>query len=119
MKLALDGIKVLDFTHVLSGPFCTLLLRDLGAEIIKVERIKAGDIIRNDTPRTEGKEGGVFIVLNRGKKSITLNLAEEKGRDICRALAKRVDVVVENFRPGVMDRLGLGYKVLSSSKKNS
>ena len=79
MKLALDGIKVLDFTHVLSGPFCTLLLKDLGAEIIKVERTVVGDIIRRDSPRTEAMEGGVFIVLNRGKKSITLNLAKRRG----------------------------------------
>ena len=112
MKSALDGIKVLDFTHVLSGPFCTLLLKDLGAEIIKVERTVVGDIIRRDSPRTEAMEGGVFIVLNRGKKSITLNLAEKKGRDICRALAKSVDVVVENFTPGTMDKLGLGSREL-------
>ena len=90
---ALDGIKVLHFTHVYSGPFCTLLLKDLGAEIIKVERTLWGDPIRTDAPRTEGMEGGTFIILNRGKKSITLNLGEEKGRDICRTLAKGVDVV--------------------------
>lgn len=112
MAGALDGIKVLDFTHVYSGPFCTLLLKDLGAEIIKVERTVGGDPIRNDAPRTEGLEGGTFIILNRGKKSITLNLGEEKGRDICRALAKKVDVVVENFTPGTMDKLGLGSQEL-------
>lgn len=112
MAGALDGIKVLDFTHVYSGPFCTLLLKDLGAEIIKVERTVGGDPVRNDAPRTEGLEGGTFIILNRGKKSITLNLGEEKGRDICRALAKEVDVVVENFTPGTMDKLGLGSQEL-------
>jgi len=112
MAGALDGIKVLDFTHVYSGPFCTLLLRDLGAGIIKVERTVGGDPVRNDAPRTEGLEGGTFIILNRGKKSITLNLGEEKGRDICRALAKKVDVVIENFTPGTMDKLGLGSQEL-------
>lgn len=112
MAGALDGTKVLDFTHVYSGPFCTLLLRDLGAEIIKVERKVGGDPIRNDAPRTEGLEGGTFIILNRGKKSITLNLGEEKGRDICRDLAKKVDVVVENFTHGTMDKLGLGSQEL-------
>ena len=109
---ALDGIKVLDFTHVYSGPFCTLLLGDLGAEIIKVERTVGGDPIRTDAPRTEGMEGGTFIILNRGKKSITLNLGDEKGRDICRTLVKGVDVVVENFTPGTMDKLGLGSQDL-------
>jgi CoA:oxalate CoA-transferase len=108
---ALDGIKVLDFTQVYAGPFCTLLLRDLGAEVIKVER-REGDAIRNDTPLTEGQEGGTFIILNRGKKSITLNLKSEEGRKICYELAKQVDVVVENFSCGTMDKLGLGSKDL-------
>jgi CoA:oxalate CoA-transferase len=104
---ALDGIKVLDFTQVYAGPFCTLLLKDLGAEIIKVERVE-GDAVRSDAPLTEGLESGTFIILNRGKKGITANLKTEKGRDICRELAKKVDVVTENFSSGTMDRLGLG-----------
>lgn len=112
MAGALDGIKVLDFTQVYSGPFCTLLLRDLGAEIIKVERPEGGDAIRNDAPLTQGLESGTFIILNRGKKSITVNLKSEKGRDICRELAKQVDVVAENFSPGTMDKLGLGSQDL-------
>ena len=108
----LDGIKVLDITHAYSGTFCTLILRDLGAEVIKVERQEGGDPVRNDAPRTKGLEGGTFIMLNRGKKSITLNLKSEKGLDICRELAKRADVVVQNFAPGAMDKLGLGSKDL-------
>jgi crotonobetainyl-CoA:carnitine CoA-transferase CaiB-like acyl-CoA transferase len=112
MPGALQGIKVLDFTHTYAGPFCTLMLRDLGAEIIKVERTKGGDTIRNDSPQTEGMEGGTFIILNRGKKGITLNLEKEKGRDIVRALARNVDVVVENFSYGTMDKLGIGSKQL-------
>jgi CoA:oxalate CoA-transferase len=108
----LDGIKVLDFTQVYSGPFCTLLLKDLGADIIKVERPGAGDLIRYDVPHTEGLEGGPFIILNRGKKSLTLDLRTAEGIDICKELAKKVDVLVENFSPGTMDKLGLGNQEL-------
>jgi len=85
-----------------------LLLRDLGAEIIKVERPEAGDLIRNDIPHTEGLEGGAFIILNRGKKSITIDLQTKKGSNICKELVKKVDVLVENFSPGTMEKLGLG-----------
>lgn len=105
---ALNGIKVLDFTHALGGPFCTLLLRDLGAEIIKIERPGTGDIARSRAPQTEAKESGTFMMLNRGKKSVTLNLKSEEGLRICKRLVKEVDVIVENFTPGTMDRLGLG-----------
>ena len=110
MAGVLEGIKVLDFTQVYSGPFCTLLLKDLGAEVIKVERPESGDLIRYDVPHTEGNEGGPFIILNRGKKSLTVDLKTEKGRNICKELVKKVDVLVENFSPGTMDKLGLGSK---------
>jgi len=106
----LDGIRVLDFTQVYSGPFCTLLLKDLGAEIIKVERPGSGDLTRNDIPHTEGMEGGAYIILNRGKKSLTVDLKTGQGCDICKELVKKVDVLVENFSPGTMDKLGLGSK---------
>lgn len=112
MAGALNGIQVLDFTQVYSGPFCTLLLKDLGAEIIKIERTGTGDVVRNDAPLTEGQESGTFIILNRGKKSITLDIKTEKGRKICKDLVKKVDVLVENFSPGTMDKLGLGSKEL-------
>ena len=112
MAGVLEGVKVLDFTQVYSGPFCTMLLRDLGAEIIKVERPGSGDLTRNDVPHTEGLEGGAYIILNRGKKSLTLDLKSEKGRDICRELVKKVDVLVENFSPGTMKKLGLGKEEL-------
>jgi CoA:oxalate CoA-transferase len=108
----LEGIKVLDMTQVYSGPFCTMLLKDLGAEIIKIERPGSGDLIRNDTPHTPGFEGGPFIILNRGKKSLTLNLQTEKGRRICRDLAGKVDVLMENFSPGTMAKLGLSGQEL-------
>jgi crotonobetainyl-CoA:carnitine CoA-transferase CaiB-like acyl-CoA transferase len=110
MASVFEGIKVLDLTSIYSGPFCTLLLKDLGAEIIKLERREAGDLIRNDIPHTEGNEGGPFIILNRGKKSITVDLKTEKGRNICKELVKKVDVLVENFSPGTMDKLGLGSR---------
>jgi CoA:oxalate CoA-transferase len=112
MAGVLEGIKVLDFTQVYSGPFCTLLLKDLGADIIKLERPISGDLTRHDIPHTAQMEGGPYIILNRGKKSITLDLKSEKGRDICKKMVKQVDVLVENFSPGTMDKLGLGSKEL-------
>jgi crotonobetainyl-CoA:carnitine CoA-transferase CaiB-like acyl-CoA transferase len=112
MTSVLEGIKVLDFTQVYAGPYCTLLLKDFGAEIIKVERPGSGDLIRNDVPRTEFKEGGNFITLNRGKKSLSLDLKSDKGRDIVKKLVPRVDVIVENFSPGTMEKLGLGSQEL-------
>lgn len=113
MVKALDNVKVLDFTRVLAGPFCTMLLQELGAEVIKVEMPGGGDMARTSPPITEGGESYPFINVNRGKKSITLNLSTEKGRGIVRKLAAKTDVLVENFSPGVMDRLGLGYNELT------
>ena len=112
MAGALHGMTVLEFGNVYAAPFCALLLKDLGAEVIKVERITGGDAVRNDAPLTEGNESGTFIILNRGKKSITLNIASEKGRDIVKRLVRQVDVLIENFSPGTMDKLGLGYDEL-------
>lgn len=112
MASVLEGIKVLDFTQVYSGPFCTLLLKDLGADVIKVERPGSGDLVRHDIPHTEGLEGGPFIILNRGKKSVTIDLKTEKGIAICKEIVKKVDVLVENFSPGTMDKLGLGSEDL-------
>ena len=113
MAKALDGVKVLDFSRMYAGPFCTTLLRELGAEVIKIETPEGGDAIRTLAPFTKASESNIFINLNRGKKSITLNLKSERGCQIARDLAARVDVVVENFSPGVMDRLGLGYEELN------
>jgi CoA:oxalate CoA-transferase len=112
MAEALDGIKVLDLSRAYAGPFCTLMLRDLGAEVIKLEMTGSGDTVRTNYPLTKGSESGTFIILNRGKKSITLNLKTDKGRKICRELAQKVDVLVENFSPGTMEKLGLGSKEL-------
>jgi CoA:oxalate CoA-transferase len=110
MNGALSGIRVLDLTNVFSGPYCSLLLKELGAEVIKVERTGYGDVVRKDAPLTDAGESAVFVILNRGKKSITLNIADEKGREIIKKLVKMSDVLLENFSPGTMDKLGFGSK---------
>lgn len=112
MAQPLEGIRILDLTWVLSGPFATMILSDLGAEVIKVERPEVGDIARGNGPIVKGLST-YFLSLNRGKKSITLNLASEQGRDIFLKLTDHVDVVVENFVPGTMSKLGLGYETIS------
>lgn len=104
---ALSGIRVLDLSRVLAGPFCTMILTDMGAEVIKVEG-KTGDDSRSFPPFIKG-QSAYFININRGKKSITLDLRHREGRRIFLELVKLSDVVVENFRPGVMERLELGY----------
>ena len=108
-RMALEGVRVLDLTHVLSGPYCTMLLADMGAEVIKIE--KQGEYDRNAIPLIKG-ESYFYMVLNRNKKGITLNLKHNKGVEILKQLTAKSDVVVENFRPGVMDKLGVGYETL-------
>jgi len=108
---ALDGIRILDLTRVLAGPFCTMILADLGAEVIKLEIPKKGDDTRQYPPFIES-ESAYFMNLNRNKKSLTLNLKNPQGKEVFQDLIKKVDVVVENFRPTTMERLGLGYKNL-------
>lgn len=108
---ALSGIRVLDLTRLLPGAFCTLLLGDLGADVIKIEQPGEGDYNRKFEP-IHRKESGSFLLLNRNKRSLTLNLKSAEGRDIFLKLVAGADVVLEGFRPGVMERLGLGYDVL-------
>ena len=108
---ALSDIKVLDLTRVLAGPYATMLLADLGAEIIKIEQPEKGDDSRAYGPYKNG-ESAYFMSLNRNKESITLNLKAPEGKEILKELVKKVDVLVENFRPGTMERLGLGYEIL-------
>ncbi|HPZ10103.1 MAG TPA: CaiB/BaiF CoA-transferase family protein [Candidatus Eremiobacteraeota bacterium] len=115
MKL-LEGIRVIDLTNVLSGPFCTVHLSLCGAEVIKVEPPGTGELARklgNVPDLNKQLMGTSFLAQNANKKSITLNLKKPEGKEIFLKLAKESDVVVENFRPGVMDRLGLGYKTLT------
>ncbi|MEG1575995.1 MAG: CoA transferase [Clostridium sp.] len=110
-KGLLDGVKVLDLTRVLAGPYCGMMLADMGAEVIKIEVPGKGDDSRRNAPIVNG-ESAYFMNLNRNKKGITLNLKSEKGREIFRALVKQSDIVLENYRPGVMEKLGLGYEEL-------
>ena len=109
MAGALEGVRVADFSRMYAGPFGSMILRELGAEVIKVEFREAGDACRTIPPITEAGEGYVFSILNRGKKSVTLELKSEEGQKIARDLIAKSDVLLENFTPGVMDRLGLGY----------
>jgi crotonobetainyl-CoA:carnitine CoA-transferase CaiB-like acyl-CoA transferase len=109
---ALDGVKILAFEQVLSGPFATCLLADMGAEVIKVERPGVGDVIRSWDSVVKGLSSG-YVWLNRNKRSITIDVKQEKGRVILQELARRSDVFFENYAPGVAGRLGLGYETLS------
>lgn len=112
MKFPLENIKVLDLTRVLAGPYSTMILGDLGADIIKIEMPVIGDDARHFGPYVDS-ESAYFMSLNRNKRSMTLNLKADKGRELLLDMIKEVDVVVENFRPGTMEKLGLGYEVLS------
>jgi len=105
-------IRILDLSRLLPGPLCSMLFADFGAEVIKIEDPRGGDYIRS-WPPLAGKNSGYHLILNRNKKSVTLNLKDPRGQEIFRKLAKTADVVIESFRPGVMDRLGIGYEVLS------
>ncbi|GJJ76577.1 succinate---hydroxymethylglutarate CoA-transferase [Entomortierella parvispora] len=117
----LDGIRVLDLTRVLAGPYCTQLLGDLGAEVIKIENPKGGDDTRAwgppfaknaDPTDLTGQESAYFLGVNRNKKSITVNIRSEEGRKLVQDLATKVDVLVENYVPGKLDEMGLGYETL-------
>ncbi len=112
MQGPLDGIRVLDLSRLLPGPFCSMLLADMGAEVIKIEAPGVGDYIRWWEPKL-GNNSGMHVVLNRNKKSLTLNLKSVEGKEIFCKLVKVSDVVLEGFRPGVMDKLELGYERLS------
>ena len=109
---ALDGVKILAFEQVLSGPFATCLLADMGAEVIKVERPGVGDVIRSWDSVVKGLSSG-YVWLNRNKRSLTVDVKQTKGREIIQELAKRSDIFFENYAPGVAGRLGIGYETLS------
>ncbi len=111
-KRPLDGIRVLDFTRVLAGPFCTAVMADIGAEVIKIESIR-GDDYRYVPPFSKD-ESAFFLLMNRGKKSVVIDLKSEQGREVVHELIKTSDVVVENFKPGVAERLGIDYETCNS-----
>ena len=110
----LDGLTVLDFTRVLAGPYCTMQLGDLGARVIKIEQPGRGDDTRAWGPPFVGGESAYFLSVNRNKESLALDLKHERARPILDALVARADVLVENFRPGTMARLGLGYEAIAA-----
>lgn len=108
----LEGLRVLDLSRLMPGPLCTMILGDLGADVVKVEQPGTGDYARSAPPFI-GNTGAVFLMLNRNKRSITLNLKNTDAQEVVHKLAKRSDVFVESFRPGVAERLGVGYPTIS------
>ncbi len=115
MTLPLSGIRVLDLTRVLAGPYCTMMLGDLGADVVKVEPAGAGDETRTWGPPFQGGESTYFLAVNRNKRSVVLDLKQADALEAARRLAASADVVVENFRPGVAERLGLGARSLTEA----
>ncbi len=111
----LQGLKVLDLTRLLPGPFCSMMLADYGADVLKVEAPGEGDYLRSWEPLIDGTSA-FFIAVNRNKRSLTLNLKKPAGKDLFQKLVLEHDVILESYRPGVMERLGCGYKVLSAIK---
>ena len=120
MKL-LEGVRILDLTNVLAGPFCCYQLAQLGADVVKVEVPKSGDLARQlgaDPELNKRLMGASFLAQNAGKRSLTINLKNQHGKEVFHRLVATADVVIENFRPGVMDRLGLGYEALKNFQPN-
>lgn len=109
MDNALEGVRVLDFTHALAGPYCTMLLAQYGAHVYKLEAQNGGDMGRGWAPPFSGDQASYFLGLNAGKQGISIDLKNPEGLELCLALIEKMDVLIENFRPGTMDRLGLGY----------
>ena len=112
----LAGLKVIDLTHIMAGPTCTLMLADMGADVIKIEKVPGGDDTRRSIPPTLGPadkaEAAAFMVMNRNKRGMALNLKTESGREVLKRLLQSADVLVENYRPGALEKLGLGYASL-------
>ncbi len=106
----LEGVRVIDLTRILAGPYCTMMLGDMGAEVIKIEHPQGGDDTRGWGPPFLNGVSTYFISINRNKKSLTLNLKDERGKDLLRDLIRKGDVVVENFRPGTLDKLGFSWE---------
>ena len=112
--LPLAGLRVLDLSRLLPGPFCSLLLADFGADVVKVEDTGMGDYVRWSPPYYEGaaesSRSALFLALNRNKRSVRVNLKSDEGREVLLRLVAGADVLIESFRPGVMQRLGVGYE---------
>ena len=114
MQYPLEGVRILDLTQYVSGPYCTQVLADLGATVLKVERPGGGDVYRSQGPVFIGGESVSFLSLNRGKRSVVVNIREQSGRDRVRSLAGEADVLVENYKPGTLARYGLDYEALAA-----
>ena len=115
--LPLDDARILDLTRLLPGPYATQLLGDMGAEVIKIEQPGIGDYMRAEEPKVTDDDSHIFSILNRNKKSVSLDLKDDRGREAFLSLAEDADAVIEGFRPGVVDRLGVGYKAVSNRNK--
>ncbi len=108
--LALEGVRVLDLTQIMAGPYCTMMLADMGADVVKVEKPNGGDDTRRMGPPFIEGESAAFLGINRNKRSIVIDLRSDSGRDLAQRMARESDVLVQNFRPGSLDRMGLGYE---------
>jgi len=117
MALPLEGVKLLDFTAIMAGPYCTLMLADMGADVVKIESFPEGDGSRRFDPKVNG-ESYCFAVLNRNKRSIALNLKDPRGKDVFMKLARDADIVIENYRPGVTRGLGIDYPAIRAINPN-
>ena len=114
MPEALEGVRVLDCSQILAGPFCSMLLADMGADVIKIEKPNGGDDTRRMGPPFIDTESAAFLAMNRNKRSIVLNFKEQSGVQAMKTLVKDADIVIENYRTGTMARLGLGYEDLKN-----
>jgi crotonobetainyl-CoA:carnitine CoA-transferase CaiB-like acyl-CoA transferase len=109
----LEGVKVIELAHIMAGPTCGMMLADMGADVIKVERVPGGDDSRRMVPPVMDGESAAFLMMNRNKRGIALDLKSDRGKQVLRRLIKDADVVIENYRQGTMDRLGVGYEELA------
>ena len=112
---ALHGVRVIELAHVMAGPVCGLMLADMGADVVKVERLPGGDGTRRFVPPTVGDEAAAFMMLNRGKRGVAVDLRTQSGLDVVRTMLRDADVVIENFRTGTMEQMGLGWEALSDA----
>jgi crotonobetainyl-CoA:carnitine CoA-transferase CaiB-like acyl-CoA transferase len=112
---ALAGLKVIDLTHIMAGPTCTLMLADMGADVIKVEKVPGGDDTRRSVPPSIGEESAAFMMMNRSKRAIAIDLRQEAGKAVLRRLLADADVLVENYRRETIEKLGFGYDAVSAS----
>ena len=108
----LQGVRVLELAHIMAGPVCGVMLADLGADVIKVEKMPGGDDTRRMIPPKVGEESAAFMMMNRNKRGIAVNLKQEQGKEILRKLVAEADVLIENYRHDTMKKLGLGYDEL-------